>query len=104
MKRLTPKQAWEKYCEDDSIELFVSLFITDGITDVKRMCEIYAQDIPVLFGRPFAQDDLDNIAKLLEQHINETGYEEKNLLSKEELDKLWDENVNAIISMVKRKW
>lgn len=100
MKKLTPQQAWDFYC-GDSIELFISLSREMGITDVKEMCRIYAQDIPKLFERLFTQDYLDNIAKLLEQHIKEKGYDESKLLSRKQLDELWDKEVNAIISIVK---
>lgn len=102
MPKLTPEQAWEYYV-GDSIELFISLFQESGITDVKEMCKLYAKDIPVLFERPYAQDQLDHIAELLEQYVGEKGYDKNKLYSKEELDELWDKEVSAIISLVKKR-
>jgi hypothetical protein len=101
MPKLTPEQAWEYYV-GDSIELFISLFRESGITDVKEMCKLYAKDIPVLFERPYAQDQLDRIAELLEQYVSEKGYDENKLYSKKELDELWDREVSAIVSLVKK--
>lgn len=101
MSKLTPEQAWEQYC-GDSVELFVSLFNESGVTDVREMCRLYAKDIPVLFERPYAQDQLDRIAELLEQYVSDEGYNENKLYSKKELDELWDREVSAIVSLVKK--
>ena len=49
-----------------------------------------------------AQDQLDRIAELLEQYVSEKGYDENKLYSKKELDELWDREVSAIVSLVKK--
>lgn len=99
MNRLTPKQAWDMY-GGGSVKLFVSFFYDEGITDVKKMCRLYVQDIPFIFGCLYAQDRLDHIAKLLKQHIKNVGYDENSLYTEKELQEIWDEEANKLLSII----
>ena len=100
-QKLTPKLAWDQYV-DMSIELFVSHFIIDGITDVGEMCLLYKQDIPSIFEQLYTQDQLDRIGELLEQYIKEKGYDESKLYTAEQLEQIFQEQANEIIAVLRR--
>ena len=101
MKKLTPQATWDQYV-DMPVKMFVSLSHYQNITDMKQMCQRYAQDIPYLFERPFDQEFLEQIAKLIEQHIVDIGYEEQDLYTKEQIDEMHDRDVEQIRSYLKK--
>ena len=108
-QKLTPKQAWDQYVYDlcdESVEMFISVYYNDNITDFTEMCRDYVKDIPRFTGRFYDQDQLDRIAILLEQYINEKGYDETKLYSKKELDDLCDSDIEAILKITGkyRRW
>ncbi|HCW04289.1 MAG TPA: hypothetical protein DGK91_07035 [Clostridium sp.] len=100
-QKLTPEMAWEQYF-GEPVELFISLFHNEGVTDVTEMCQKYANDIPTIFEQLYAQTQLDHIAKLMEQYINKVGYNESKLYTPEQLDELWDNEVNAILRLISK--
>ena len=100
-QKLTPKLAWEQYV-DMSIELFISHFIIDGITDVREMCQLYKSDIPSIFEQPFAQKDLDRIGELLEQYIEEKGYDESKLYTAKQLEEMFQTEAKEIIIALRK--
>ncbi len=61
-----------------------------------EMCRRYAKDLPGTFDQLFSFDQLAQIARLLEQYIQEKGYDEAKLYTKEELDKLWAREVEKL--------
>lgn len=98
-KQLTPKMAWDQYV-GESIELFISNFRSEGITDVKEMSQKYARDIPGIFPQLYAQDQLNHVAQLLEQHINEKGYDHAKLYSEKELEEIWARDIENLFAAI----
>ena len=99
IKNLTPKRAWDVYV-GNSVKLFMSLFYDDGITDVKEMCKAYAKDLPNATGNLYTLDQLDYIEKLFLQHVESTGYNKDDIYTREELDEIWNKEVNSILSLI----
>jgi len=101
MKKLSPQSAWDQYV-DMPVKMFVSLSHYQDITNMKQMCQRYAQDIPYLFERPFDQEYLEQIAKLIEQHIEDVGYNEQDLYTKEQIDEMCEQDAEQIRSYLKK--
>ena len=97
--KLTPKMAWEQYVSD-SVEKFISEFYAEGVTDVAEMCRRYARDIAGSENQLFTLDQLERIAKLLEQYILETGYDESRQYTEEELEKIWEKNMEELFKLL----
>lgn len=102
MSRLTPQQAWQQYV-DMPVKLFISYFYVKGVTDVTKMCQRYVKDIPTITEYLFGQDQLDIIAKLLEQYINQQGFNPNNLFTAKELDEIDKKQANSIIKLLREK-
>ncbi|HOB86349.1 MAG TPA: hypothetical protein PKO38_01505 [Bacillota bacterium] len=96
LRSLTPKKAWDQFVED-SVEKFISEFYCEGIRDIPTMCRRYAYDLLTGFMKPFALEDLEHVASLLEQYIQETGYDENNLYTEEELEIMWQKKVDDLL-------
>ena len=64
-KKLTPEQAWEEYVTMP-VELFISYFLSEGISDLSEMSKLNAYDIPHITGQFYTQDELDHVAELIE--------------------------------------
>ena len=47
-KNLTPNMAWDQYV-GMSERIFISNFYAEGVYDIKKMCTIYASEIPQLY-------------------------------------------------------
>jgi hypothetical protein len=101
VKKLTPAKAWKMYV-DDSVEMFVSQFHSEGITDIKTMCKRYAKDIPSIFPILLTTEQINYIADLLEEYINNKGYNPDELYSEEELDMIHEELKDDILENVKK--
>jgi len=104
IQRLTPEQAWNELV-DQSVELFVSSFYSEGYTDITDACKRYSEDIPSIYERPFLQEQLDHIAKLLEQHINDYiskigGPAKLRIYTDEELDEIYQEEVDNLLGIL----
>ncbi|MGB4565163.1 MAG: hypothetical protein WBJ00_10395, partial [Dethiobacteria bacterium] len=82
---------------EDSVEKFISEFYCEGIRDIPTMCRRYAYDLLTGFMKPFALEDLEHVASLLEQYIQETGYDENNLYTEEELEIMWQKKVDDLL-------
>ncbi len=104
IKNLTPEQAWNEFVAS-SVKLFISNFNREGIPDITEACKRYSRDIPWLYNSPFLQNQLDLIAKLLEQYIDD--YLEKmgklerlNLYTEEELIEIDEEEVRDLLEIL----
>ena len=102
MKMLTAKQAWETYV-DEPVELFISLYQADGVTDITEMCREFASNIPLNTKKLYSVEQLDTLACLFQQHIQDVGYDENKLYSKKEIEKMWDDEVGAILKITRGK-
>lgn len=98
---LTPELAWEQYV-DMPIERFVSEFHSEGITDVREMCQRFTQDIPGFTNQLFTQKQLDHIAELLKTYINSIGYDQLKIYTEEELNEIWNEERDDLIKIIEQ--
>ncbi len=94
-KKMTPRLAWEQYV-NDSVELFISNFYDEGIKDITAMCKQYAKDALGGSGRPYTIKQLNRVAELLEQYIDEKGYDPAKLYTEQELDEIFQKQVESI--------
>ena len=97
IKNLNPVNAWNIFV-NDTIEMFISQFNSEGITDITTMCQKYILDIPKIYPSFYTTKQLNYIAELLEQHINNIEYNSNRLYSVKELDDL----ENKIIENIKQ--
>jgi len=107
IKLLTAETLWQTYVTD-SVETFLSNFKEEGykLTDIKSMCKKYAEDIFDSFETLYSAEQVNYLAERLEQYINnyieqQGGIENLKLLSKEELEQIWDNECNALMSILK---
>ena len=103
---LTPKEAWAVYVSN-SVELFVSFFYADGFTDIADACKRYSRELPILWGKPFLQGDLDHIANLLERYIANYlssigGLSNLYIYTEDELDRIWQDDVDIIMGLLEK--
>lgn len=94
-KNLTPKMAWNQLVST-SEEIFISNYRADRppITDIKKMCKVYAEELPIIFEYEkilFSDKQLKEIEKLLTEHlesyiIDKGGIDKLELLTEAELD------------------
>ncbi len=108
LNNLTPREAWAIHGieetsphKDDAVEFFISNFKLEGITDIKDMCERYVKDLPIFYDTLFTQEQLDKIACLLEQYINDYiegkgGYEKLKLYSEKEINSIDIKQMNDL--------
>ena len=110
IRKLTPEGAWELLLTDATVEYFVSEFIAEGYAkkDITAMARRFAKDTPSALSQPMLQEDIDYIAELIEKNIRDYldkkgGIDKLNLYTIEELDKMWDENVTNLFSIMADK-
>ena len=100
-KKLTPEQAWNEYVTMP-VELFISYFLSEGISDLSEMSKLNAFDIPNITGQLYTQDQLDHVAGLIEKYIydyiNEIGgFKKLELYTEEELEVIDQEQVDDLM-------
>jgi len=98
-KNLTPKMAWNQLVST-SEEIFISNYRADRppITDIKKMCKVYAEELPIIFEYEkilFSDKQLKEIEKLLTKHLegyiaDKGGINKIELLTEVELDAMAD--------------
>ena len=99
LKTITPEKAWNEYVDAEP-ELFISNFYLDKVTDLKRMCEIYASELPYLFNFEsiiFTVKDIEKIEKLLYKYLTDYikkkgGLDKLKLYTEQEIDEI-DKNL-----------
>ncbi len=108
IKSLTQENLWEQYVTD-SVETFLSNFREDGyeLTDIKGMCKKYADDVFNSFEILYSTEQVEYLAARFEQYINnyieqQGGIENLKLLTKEELEDIWDKECNGLMSILRR--
>lgn len=107
IKSLTQENLWQQYV-DDSVEVFLSNFKGEGyqLTDIKSMCRKYAGDIFDSLEILYSTEQVEYLAGKFEQYIKDYieqqgGIENLKLLSKEELEKMWDNECNGLMNILK---
>ena len=107
IKSLTQENLWQQYVTD-SVETFLSNFREDGyeLTDIKSMCRKYAEDVFNSFEILYLTEQVEYMAVRFEQYINDYieqqgGIENLKLLSKEELEQMWDNECNGLMNILK---
>jgi len=73
-KNLTPKAAFDKYADvevEKPVEFFLSNFIYEGYTDLKTICRTYAREAVDAEDGLATTEEIEHVAKLLEQYIRE---------------------------------
>ena len=100
-KKLTPEQAWEEYVTMP-VELFISYFLSEGISDLSEMSKLHAFDIPNITGQLYTLDQLEHVAGLNETYMNDYinqigGFEKLDLYTEEELEKIDQEQVDDLL-------
>ena len=99
-KNLTPKKAWIKFV-GTSEEMFLSNFRPE--TDIKKMCKIYAQELPIVFEYEkilFTDRQIEEIENLILTHLenyikSKGGVENLDLFTEEELDIMLRQDYNG---------
>ena len=107
IKSLTQENLWEQYVTD-SVEVFLSNFKGEGyqLTNIKSMCRKYAEDVFNSFEILYSTEQVEYLAARFEQYINDYivqqgGIENLKLLSKEELEQMWDNECNGLMNILK---
>ena len=100
-KKLTPEQAWEEYVTMP-VDLFISYFLSEGISDMSEMNKLHAFDIPNITGQLYTQDELDHVAGLIETYMNDYingigGFEKLEIYMEEELEEIDQEQVDDLM-------
>ncbi len=105
----SPKQTWDYYVST-SVELFLSNFRYEVPNmDIEKMVDIYTKEIPQLFEDTiFTGEHLEKIRKrlleYLKNYINSRGgIENLDLYTEEELDIIFEQNVEYILNRLSRK-
>lgn len=98
-RNLTPKNAWNQFVSTTE-EIFISNYMAERtpITDIKKMCKVYAEELPIIFEYEkilFSDKQLKEIEKLLTEHlesyiIDKGGIDKLELLTEAELDDMVD--------------
>lgn len=94
---LTPKKTWDLYVST-SEEVFISNYMAERtpITDIKKMCKAYAEELPIIFEYEkilFSDKQIKEIEKLLIEHLesyieSKGGIDKLELLTEAELDEM----------------
>lgn len=74
--RLTPAQAWEGFVGSQTPQEFMELSRQKGESNIEWAVADYVKDIPAMFGQPYTEDELLDIAAALATFIREKGSEE----------------------------
>jgi len=104
IKKLTPKEAWIFYVETEP-ELFISNF--RPITNIKKMCNIYAEELPFIFDILLTDKQIKILAKLFEKYLKEYikkkgGFDKLNLYTEEEINLQFEKDREIILNKLKR--
>ena len=107
-KNLTPEKAWEEFV-GTSEEMFLSNFRPE--TDIKKMCEIYAHELPIVFEYDkilFTDKQIEEIENLLVTHLenyikSKGGIENLKLYTEEELNMMMQQDYEVIIYGLSKK-
>ena len=109
IKSLTDDVLWQQYVTD-SVETFLSNFREDGyeLTNITGMCQKYAEDVFNSFEILYSTEQVEYLAARFEQYINDYivqqgGIENLKLLSKEELEQIWEKECNGLMNILKWK-
>lgn len=108
-KNLTPKKAWELYV-NTSVELFISNYMAEGVTDIEKMCKYYADELPIMFEYErilFSNTQIESICKLIIEYIKEYikekgGIDKLKLYTVKELDAMLDNMHKDIMKNLKK--
>ena len=108
-KNLTPKKAWIEFV-GTSEEMFLSNFRPE--TDIKKMCKIYAQELPIVFEYEkilFTDRQIEEIENLILTHLenyikSKGGVENLDLFTEEELDIMLRQDYEMIIYGLSQRW
>lgn len=97
IKRLTPEQAWEMFVPN-GVELFLSFFHADAVTNIKEMCFIYARDSLNEIGKPYSLWQQRFLAELFHKHISSHiekvgGYDNLELYTIEEVEAIENKSI-----------
>ena len=105
-RNLTPKKAWNQFVST-SEEIFISNYMAERtpITDIKKMCKAYAEELPIIFEYEkilFSDKQIKEIEKLLTDHLEnyiagKGGIDKLELLTEEELDEITTINHDIIM-------
>ena len=108
-RNLTPKKTWETYV-GTSEEMFISNFMaeTTPITDITKMCEIYAKEIPGIFETDkvlFTDKQLKELERLITEHLEnyikgKGGINKLEILTEDELDQIAMEDHEIIMNLL----
>ena len=104
IKRLTPEQAWETFVPN-GVELFLSFFHAEGVSNIEEMCFIYAKDSLNEIGRPYTLKQQRFLAKLFLEHINNYiekvgGYDKLELYTIEEVEAIEDKATEEMFKAI----
>lgn len=67
--KMTSQEIWEGFVGSQSVNEFVQISREKGISDYKDMAKQYSNDIPNIFGESYTQEEINDIANKLEEHI-----------------------------------
>lgn len=111
-KKLTPVDVWNKYVHIEPhikrpVEYFLSNFREDGITDINRMCRIFARETVEINDGLATTEYIQLVAKLLEQYINDYidsqgGRDKLKLYTHQEMNKFGEDSIKEILDLIKR--
>ena len=101
-RNLTPKKAWIEFV-GTSEEMFLSNFRPE--TDIKKMCKIYSQELPMVFEYEkilFSDRQIEESENLILTHLEnyikgKGGIENLELYTEEELDIMLQQDYEKII-------
>lgn len=108
-KNLTPKKAWIEFV-GTSEEMFLSNFRPEK--DIKKMCKIYAQELPMVFEYEkilFSDRQIEEIENLILTHLenyikSKGGVENLELYTEEELDIMLQQDYEIIVDSLSQRW
>lgn len=114
-RELTPEKVWKRYGNDVGVEYFISNFLVEGfkLDDIYEMCRRYITDIIYHNDGMISTDEKERVIDLLYEYIktyidNQGGIDKLKLLTEDELDKLWNEEVKGffkdLIRLERRLW
>lgn len=102
-KGLTPNKAWFLYVDTEP-ELFISNF--RPITDIKKMCNIYAEELPFVFETLLTDKQIKILGKLFEEYLTEYinrkgGFDKLKLYSEQDLELMFEQDREYILNKLK---
>ena len=104
---LTPEQAWERYGSGVSVEHFISDFLCEGYTDLWEMCKKYILDVIHYEDGLVTVEERTRVTKVFYRYLKtyvdgKGGMDKLELLTEEELDALWEEEVEGFLNDLRR--